>query len=541
MIRAFTRLFSFASLLLLPLAAAAQLVGVDELKRQLAGGDVLVIDASSSRQYAAKHIPGAVNADLLSYGPTTKADAREMERRFQAWGLSPGRKVVIYDEGASMWATWLYYDLHLHGYPMADVAILDGGLARWEVSGGAVTKERPPAPAKGTFRVATLVEADRVKLDEFLAATGDPARHVVVEALEPPMHFGATKFFDRAGHVPNAVMLPHGDLYNADKTFKSPAELRALGAYLGVTPDKPVHSYCGGGIAATVPWFAFKVLAGYPTVKVYRESLVEWLQDERGLPTWTYDVPSLKRDMAWVAGWGSRLMRYYGVAQLSVVDVRSDDAYRQNHVPYALSVPADVFRRHLDDPATLAALLGPAGVNPAHEAVIVSSGGLNPGSALAFVALERAGQRKVSIMMDSPDEWGLRGHPLTKVPTIVGAPKSPADAAVPPVSFVATPRAGVAIRDAQTGTGTYPRIYVASGAKVPERSPGGKVVHVPWTELVAADGTPKPAHDVWTALVKAGVPRYAEIVVYADDPGEAAVNYVVLKLMGYPDVKVLLG
>ena len=39
----------------------------------------------------------------------------------------------------------------------------------------------------------------------------------------------------------------------------------------------------------------------------------------------------------------------------------------------------------------------------------------------------------------------------------------------------------------------------------------------------------------------AGVPRYAELVFFADDPAEAAVNYVVFKLMGWPDIKVLLN
>jgi hypothetical protein len=41
-------------------------------------------------------------------------------------------------------------------------------------------------------------------------------------------------------------------------------------------------------------------------------------------------------------------------------------------------------------------------------------------------------------------------------------------------------------------------------------------------------------------LVKAGVPRYAELVSFSEDPGEAAANYFILKLMGYPDVKVLV-
>ena len=82
-------------------------------------------------------------------------------------------------------------------------------------------------------------------------------------------------------------------------------------------------------------------------------------------------------------------------------------------------------------------------------------------------------------------------------------------------------------------------MYVASGTGLPTRTPDGKVVHVPYTELLNADGTPKAAKDIWNILVKAGVPRYAEIVCIADDPGQAAVNYFVFKLMGYPDVKVL--
>ena len=47
--------------------------------------------------------------------------------------------------------------------------------------------------------------------------------------------------------------------------------------------------------------------------------------------------------------------------------------------------------------------------------------------------------------------------------------------------------------------------------------------------------TPKAAKDIWAILNKAGVSRYAEIVCFSDDPGEAAANYYILKLMGFPD------
>ncbi len=57
--------------------------------------------------------------------------------------------------------------------------------------------------------------------------------------------------------------------------------------------------------------------------------------------------------------------------------------------------------------------------------------------------------------------------------------------------------------------------------------------------MLYGDGTPKAAKDIWKILVKAGVPRYAELVSFSDDPGEAAVGYFVLRLMGFPDVKVM--
>src|SRR5262249_14553676 len=161
----------------------------------------------------------------------------------------------------------------------------------------------------------------------------------------------------------------------------------------------------------------------------------------------------------------------------------------------------------------------------------------NESSALAFLVLEKLGQR-VSVLMESMDDWGLGGFPITKDATIVGTPKSPQDLAVPPGSYAPNPKSGVMIRDARAGGGLYPKVLIASGKGAPGKMPEGKVVHVPYTELLDAKGMPKPAAEIWKILVKAGVPRYAEIVLVADNPGEAAINYYVFRLMGFPDVKV---
>jgi 3-mercaptopyruvate sulfurtransferase SseA len=109
-----------------------------------------------------------------------------------------------------------------------------------------------------------------------------------------------------------------------------------------------------------------------------------------------------------------------------------------------------------------------------------------------------------------------------------------------PVTYPDNFRKDLVITNPASTQGAYPKVYIASGKDMPAKSQDGKVVHVPYTDLLNADGTPKAAKDIWSVLEKAGVPRYAELVCISDDPGEAAVNYFILKLMGFPDIKVLV-
>ncbi|RZI97960.1 MAG: hypothetical protein EOP39_27395 [Rubrivivax sp.] len=92
---------------------------------------------------------------------------------------------------------------------------------------------------------------------------------------------------------------------------------------------------------------------------------------------------------------------------------------------------------------------------------------------------------------------------------------------------------------AQGKAGGKATVYLGVGAKPSVRHAGDDavVIHLPYTELLDAQRRPKPAKALWPLLDKAGVPRYAPIVVLADDPGEVALGYFVLKLMGYADVR----
>ena len=540
-------LLAFAGCLLAYPSTAAEgmkgnLVDVKWLEQNLKNADLLILDASPTKIYTAQHIPGAVSVDvftLLTYGLEEKPVA-DMEQLYQSWGISSGKKVVMYDQGGTILATRLFFSLYYHGFPPENLFILDGGLFKWQKEGLPITTDTTPVPKKGSFNIKALREDARVRLPEFLTASGDPVNSVLLEALGADWHFGETQVFDRAGHIPNAIMLPSADFYSPDRTFKSAEEIRSMLTYLGIKPEQQVYTHCGGGVAASVPFFALKFLLNYPKVRLYQESQIGWLKDERELPYWTYDAPFLMRETNWLQSWGGQRMRMYGISQVSIVDVRPAAAFNQGHVPFALNIPADAFKSNITTPKVLASILGQAGVNVSHEAVVISDAGLTKDSALAFVMLEKLGQKKVSVFMDSMEKWAQLGFAVTTNATVVGPQKAPFDVSIPQTTYPENFRKEVVIADPKSTQGVYPKVFIASGKNVPAKAKDGKVVHVPYTDLLNADGTPRAAKDVWSILTKAGVPRYAELVCFSDDPGEAAVNYFILKLMGYPDIKMLV-
>lgn len=526
-----------------PLRAAEgreNLVNVNWLERNLKNTSVIILDASPSQVYTAKHIPGAISVDIYSWYGLREIPFTDMEKIYQAWGISTGKKIVMYDQGGTILATRLFYSLYYDGFPAKDLLILDGGLYKWLEAGLPVTKEIIPVSKKGSFTISKTIEEVKSELPEFLTASGDLANNVLLDALGPDWHFGEVAPFDRAGHIPNAIMVPSVDFFNPDKTFKSTEEIKRMLHYLGIRPEQTIYTHCGGGVAASVPFFALKFLAGFPNVKLYKESQLGWLSDERELPFWTYDAPLLMRETSWLQFWGGKMIRLYGGTKVSIVDVRSAGEFYNGHVPFALNIPADLFRKYIKDPGKLAAILGQSGVNSSLEAVVISNGLLTKDAALAFLMLENLGQKKVSVFMDPIDKWDRPGFTLTKDTTVVGTQKVPNPLSIPHMVFPANAGGNVIITELKSTNGSYPRIMIASGRDLPAKAPDGKVVHIAYNDLMNTDGTPKAAKEIWKILSGAGVPRYAELVCFSADPGEAAVNYFILKLMGFPDVKVLV-
>jgi thiosulfate/3-mercaptopyruvate sulfurtransferase len=240
--------------------------------------------ALGEAQYRESHIPGAAFAHLdrdLS-GPKTGRNGRHPlpERgAFIAWlgrqGLQPADPVVCYDAGNGAMAARLWWMLRWAGH--GQVAVLDGGYAKWLAEKRPVTSEGPQfSPTAYPERPAL---AHAVGVEELEQARAD---RLLLDARAPARFRGEHEPIDPvAGHIPGAQNRFNSENVSAHGTFKAPAQLRAEfeAALGGRAPDEVVH-YCGSGVAACHNLLAMEI-AGLPGGKLYAGSWSEWSADPR--------------------------------------------------------------------------------------------------------------------------------------------------------------------------------------------------------------------------------------------------------------------
>ena len=112
-----------------------------------------------------------------------------------------------------------------------------------------------------------------------LAATSERDT-VVVNALGPQFHKGLEPSrYGRPGRVPGSCNVSAATLLDPQtKAFVPLAEAEAKFKAQGITKDKRVVAYCGGGISATIDLFLLHRL-GYDNLTLYDGSMGEWAKD----------------------------------------------------------------------------------------------------------------------------------------------------------------------------------------------------------------------------------------------------------------------
>jgi thiosulfate/3-mercaptopyruvate sulfurtransferase len=200
----------------------------------------------------------------------------QLEAAFGRHGVGNDSRVVLYSIGTAMWATRFWWMLQSLGF---DALVLDGGFDKWKAEGRAIET----GPAKG-YPLATFTAKPKpgyfVDKREVLKASTNRST-VVVNALGPQFHKGLEPSrYGRPGRIPGSANVPAATLVDAaSKTFLSPDDVAPRFTAQGITKDKRVVAYCGGGISATIDLFQLHRL-GYDNITLYDGSMGEWAKDE---------------------------------------------------------------------------------------------------------------------------------------------------------------------------------------------------------------------------------------------------------------------
>lgn len=264
------------------------LVTTEWLAAELGANDLRIIDATlfltgdarnARAEFEAAHIPGAVFIDLdelVDTGnplPNMLPAPEKFASRMQALGLGDGSRIVIYDNSPLHSAARAWWMLTVFG--AHEVAILDGGLPKWLAEGRALESGKPVvrhrhftvwADTKPVRTMAAMIDNLRSKAEQVVDARSGGR----FAGTEPEPHAGL-----RSGHIPGSKNLPQTNLFNADGTWKTGADLQAAFAAAGVDTTKPLVTTCGSGITAAVVAFGATLL-GAKDVALYDGSWSEW-------------------------------------------------------------------------------------------------------------------------------------------------------------------------------------------------------------------------------------------------------------------------
>ncbi len=270
------------------------LVSTQWLADHLNQPNLVVVDIRSAEEYAAGHIPGAVNIPYsvpfsawMSFpnGILMEVPAEaDLYNLLGSNGIQKDSTVVVVNV--------IFNPAVPPAYPRADatraaLTLLYGGVKNTAILNGGFTKWVNESRALTTDVVAPAPVTYDGKINPAMIATKDYVlKHIgkstILDARDPDVYFGVTMepFAPRPGHIPTAKSLPAPWIWNDDGTYKSQEVLGAMASsVMGKRTPKEVIIYCGVGGYGSAWWFVLTQVLGYENVKLYDGSAQEWTAD----------------------------------------------------------------------------------------------------------------------------------------------------------------------------------------------------------------------------------------------------------------------
>ena len=265
------------------------LVSTEWLAQQLGAPELVLFDASwympadarnAQALYRAAHLPGARFFDIDRIADTDSSlphmvpTAARFEHLVAALGVNAESRVVFYDQQGIFSAPRGWWLMRLFGHER--VAVLDGGLPKWQREGREVVAGEAPPSTAGSFRAALNARYLR-GLGDMRANVSQP-RELVLDARSADRFFARVpepRAGMRGGHIPGSRNVPYGELLANGGTMLAPELLRRRFEAAGVGAGSAVVTSCGSGLTAAVLTLGLEV-AGLPSGALYDGSWSEW-------------------------------------------------------------------------------------------------------------------------------------------------------------------------------------------------------------------------------------------------------------------------
>ena len=262
------------------------LVSADWVREHKGDPKVRIVESDEDvLLYDMGHLPDAVKidwqGDLQDQLVRDYVSAEKFEQICKRSGIGNDTTVVFYGDKSNWWACYALWAFKLFGHK--DCRILNGGRKLLSDQKRLTSTETPHYPATD-YKVAGADEAKiRIFREDVLAHM--KAGKALVDVRSPKEFTGEKLHMEeypqegalRGGHIPGAVNVPWSRAVNDNGTFKSIEELKAIYEdEVGLKAADDVVAYCRIGERSSLTWFVLTYLMGYPRVRNYDGSWVEW-------------------------------------------------------------------------------------------------------------------------------------------------------------------------------------------------------------------------------------------------------------------------
>ncbi|SIS15040.1 sulfurtransferase [Natronorubrum thiooxidans] len=259
-------------------------VAPDWLATHLEDPQLRIVDVRDAWEYdGIGHIPGAVSVPFDRYRDESDVDrgtlpgADAFAALLSDVGIAPDDTVVVYDDTHGVFAARFVLTALEYGHD--DVRLLDGDYSAWNRAYETTSDTPELEPTSYDPDPLTRGESPLIGFD------------AVEDALERGSLFVDTRDkheFEEA-RLPGAVRFDWREAVDDEtRRLKSEAELEALLADDGITPDREIVLYCNTARRISHTYVVLRAL-GYEDVHFYEGSLTEWLANDGAIETGPVD------------------------------------------------------------------------------------------------------------------------------------------------------------------------------------------------------------------------------------------------------------